>query len=122
MFHKRPKQQQTPGIFRQMFHKKAKIATFAGEKTPANVPKNGKLARVYRFSLLAQRDDLPERIERSARRQLGAPSLLRVESTGVLSTHARSAFVSIDEGRADSCGCVLETGLCFVCAPTCLSA
>ncbi|EFH27445.1 hypothetical protein GVAMD_0086 [Gardnerella vaginalis AMD] len=40
----------------------------------------------------------------------------------MLSTQARSAFVSIDEGRAGLCGWVLETGLCFVCAPTCLSA
>lgn len=29
---------------------------------------------------------------------------------------ARFACISIDEGRADLCGCVLETGLCFVCA------
>ncbi|PNP90812.1 hypothetical protein BFS15_04455 [Gardnerella sp. DNF01162] len=34
----------------------------------------------------------------------------------MLSTQARSAFVSKDEGRAGSCGCVLGTRLCFVCA------
>ncbi|EFH26974.1 hypothetical protein GVAMD_0521 [Gardnerella vaginalis AMD] len=34
----------------------------------------------------------------------------------MLSTQARSAFVSIDEGKAGSCGWILETGLCFVCA------
>ncbi|PKZ17701.1 hypothetical protein CYJ59_05885 [Gardnerella leopoldii] len=34
----------------------------------------------------------------------------------MLSTQARSAFVSIGEGRAELCGWVLETGLCFVCA------
>ncbi|RFT34302.1 hypothetical protein CG401_00295 [Bifidobacteriaceae bacterium NR019] len=34
----------------------------------------------------------------------------------MLSTQARSAFVSIDEDRAELRGCALETGLCFVCA------
>ncbi|RIY30653.1 hypothetical protein CJI48_02405 [Bifidobacteriaceae bacterium GH005] len=34
----------------------------------------------------------------------------------MLSTQARSAFVSKDEGRAGSRGCVLETRLCLVCA------
>ena len=38
-------QQQTPGIFRQMFQKTTKTTTNAGEKTPANVPKNHQNAR-----------------------------------------------------------------------------
>ena len=60
---KTPKQQQTPENLPQMFQKKAKTttnagkspanvpkkkaktATFSGEKTPANVPKNGQNAR-----------------------------------------------------------------------------
>ncbi|EPI40953.1 hypothetical protein HMPREF1585_01410 [Gardnerella vaginalis JCP8481B] len=33
-----------------------------------------------------------------------------------VSTQARSAFVSIDEGRAESCGCSLGIWLCSVCA------
>ena len=37
----KPKQQQTPEFFRQMFQKPAKTTTNAGEKTPANVPKKG---------------------------------------------------------------------------------
>ena len=35
---KPPKQQQMPGKFPQMFQKTAKTTTFAGEKTPENVP------------------------------------------------------------------------------------
>ena len=38
-------QQQTPGIFRQMLQKTTKTTTNAGEKTPANVPKNHQNAR-----------------------------------------------------------------------------
>ena len=53
------------------------------KKLPQMFQKNGKLARVYRFSLLAQRDDLPERIERSARRQLGAETRLGWKSSGL---------------------------------------
>ncbi|KXA18942.1 hypothetical protein HMPREF3208_01299 [Gardnerella vaginalis] len=39
----------------------------------------------------------------------------------MLSTQARSAFVSIDEGRAGSCGSSLGIWLCFVCADDVLS-
>ncbi|RFT33275.1 hypothetical protein CG401_05660 [Bifidobacteriaceae bacterium NR019] len=40
----------------------------------------------------------------------------------MLSTQARSAFVSIDEGRAGLHGSLLGIRLCFVRATTCLSA
>ena len=43
---KPPKQQQTPEKkLRRMFHNYANSATKPGEKTPANVPKNGQNAR-----------------------------------------------------------------------------
>ena len=41
-------QQQTPGIFRQMFHNYANSATNAGEKTPANVTKNHQNSNKHR--------------------------------------------------------------------------
>ena len=61
---KPPKQQQTLGIYRQMFHKTTKTTTNAGEKTPANVP---------------HQSALPSSIETKA-------DLACVESTPVLST------------------------------------
>ena len=68
------------------------------------------------------RDDLPFRLERSAKRQLGAPSLLRVEST--VCFQRKRGLPSSIKTKAGQAGVVVDWEFCCVlCAlTTCLSA